>query len=289
MKTFTILTAAIAMQSIELNAQCLFEFELDEYFYICNVQQLPMNLGESMILEQTLEPYTFYWDCFYEPFPGSEFTFDEYDFLDDPTEQFPNLLGSVDGDTLVFILTVTDNFGIQCTDSISVITACWNIIMEGCDLFYIAPGESATLCSSHIPCLEPATYSWTPTEYLNDPTSANPTATPTTDITYCVVITDAIGCQANTCVDVNVGVAVVEQYKRNVQLFPNPTNEMLTLQSHSAISWIDISDPFGRIVFSSQPNATQAKLNLESLSTGCYFLSATTENGNVQTLKFLKD
>ena len=289
MKTYTILAASIALQTLELNAQCPFDFMLDEYLYVCNEQQLPMNLGESMILEPALEPYTFYWDCFYEPFPGSELTFDEFDFLDDPTEQFPYLLGSFDGDTLLFILTVTDNFGIQCTDSISVITSCWNIIMEGCDLFYIASGESVTLCSTHIPCIEPATYQWTPTDYLDDPTSPSPIASPPTDMTYCVEITDAIGCQANTCVDVNVGVTVVEQSKRNVQLFPNPTNEMLILQSQSAISLIDISDPFGRIVFSSQPNATQAKLNLESLSKGCYFLSATTENGAAETLKFLKD
>lgn len=288
MKTFTILVSLIALNFQNSKAQCLFDLSLDEYLYLCDDAEFPVSIGSSMLLEPSLEPYTFYWDCFYEPFPGSELTFDEFDFLDDPTAQFPNLLTSV-SDTLVFNLTVTDNDGFQCTVSISVVTSCWNIILEGCDYVNIELGESAVLCSSYMPCFQPATYSWTPVENLSDPTIANPIASPTIETTYCVEITDAIGCVANSCIDVSVGVSVGENTFLPIICFPNPTNSELNIQSPNPISTIKIYDITGRIVFAQQPNADKIALNLESLSTGCYFITATTKSGNLVSGKFIKD
>jgi hypothetical protein len=289
MKKSTITTILFVFQLEMINAQCPFQFELDEFLYLCDDAEFPINLGSSMILEPSLEPYTFYWDCFYEPFPGSELSFDEFDFLDDPISQFPNLLGSINGDTLVFTLTATQFNNASCSLSISVVTSTWNIQMEGCDFANIAPGGSATLCSSHLPAMEPAIYQWLPTDYLNDPTSPNPVATPPTDMTYCVMITDAIGCQAHTCMDVNVGVGVNEHSTTKLLAYPNPSSVILTLQSHLAIVKVEISDATGRVILTSQPNVTTSNVNTESLPVGCYFLSVTTENGSIETLKFLKD
>ncbi len=287
MKTFTTSVLLVLFLSSESNSQC--EIELLDFLYLCDDAVFPTTLDSAISVSGGAEPYTYYWNCFYEFFPGSQTTFDEFDFLDDPTEQFPNLLGSISGDTLVFTLTVTDNGGIICSESISVITSAWLIIMEGCDYVNISSGGSASLCSPNTPTLQPANYQWSPTDYLDDPNLANPIASPPSDMTYCVEITDAIGCQANTCIDVNVGVGVNEYTASSFHLFPNPSNEMLTLQSHLAICKVEISDLTGRIFFTTLPNATHIKLNIESLSTGCYFLTATTEKGIIETFKFLKD
>lgn len=42
--------------------------------------------------------------------------------------------------------------------------------------------------------IEGATYSWTPATYLDDPTIANPTASPTEHITYRLTVTSSGGC-----------------------------------------------------------------------------------------------
>ena len=52
----------------------------------------------------------------------------------------------------------------------------------------------------------PYTYSWSPAEGLDDPTAANPVATPNTDITYRVTVTDAEGVQAEDEVTLRVRV-----------------------------------------------------------------------------------
>ena len=48
------------------------------------------------------------------------------------------------------------------------------------------------------------TVAWSPTETLDDPTSATPTATPTEDITYSVIVTDDLGCTIESSIDIAV-------------------------------------------------------------------------------------
>jgi hypothetical protein len=48
------------------------------------------------------------------------------------------------------------------------------------------------------------TYAWTPTDGLDDPTLANPTATPAATTTYSVLVTDESGCTASDDVTVTV-------------------------------------------------------------------------------------
>lgn len=89
-----------------------------------------------------------------------------------------------------------------------------------------------------------------------------------------------------TCCNI---VSVLEQGKMEYTLYPNPATEGLTIQSSLIVTSVEISDTTGRIVCTTQPNTTSVKVNIESLSTGCYFVVATTENGIIETLKFLKD
>ena len=50
----------------------------------------------------------------------------------------------------------------------------------------------------------PYTYSWSSVDGLSDPTVANPTASPSSNTTYTVTVTDAGGCQASDDVNVTV-------------------------------------------------------------------------------------
>ncbi|MFC2050667.1 hypothetical protein ACFLTN_05775 [Chloroflexota bacterium] len=50
----------------------------------------------------------------------------------------------------------------------------------------------------------PYTYSWNPASWLNNPTLANPTASPTTTTTYTVTVTDSKGCTGSDNMTVSV-------------------------------------------------------------------------------------
>lgn len=85
------------------------------------------------------------------------------------------------------------------------------------------------------------------------------------------------------------GVETTPIQQTDISLFPNPTTRELNIESSILISKILILDLTGRIVFTIRPNAGQTQLSLDSLSNGCYFLTATLANGNTVTRKFLKE
>ncbi|MDZ4751983.1 MAG: T9SS type A sorting domain-containing protein [Flavobacteriales bacterium] len=102
---------------------------------------------------------------------------------------------------------------------------------------------------------------------------------------------DAFGAFGGTVSDTNCCdiVGIHEITLSNFNLFPNPTPNELNVQSSTTISLIEIFNPTGRVVYSVQPNSPQTKLTLESFPSGLYFMTVTTENGNVATRKFIKD
>ncbi len=70
----------------------------------------------------------------------------------------------------------------------------------------IDAGEDQQICAGEsvgIGTLGDLTYSWTPTETLDDPTSATPMASPSVTTVYTVVVTNADGCTASDEVAVN--------------------------------------------------------------------------------------
>lgn len=84
-----------------------------------------------------------------------------------------------------------------------------------------------------------------------------------------------------------VGVGEIDP--NNLFIYPNPTTNELTIKNTVSISTVEISDLTGNIVLTLHPNTTQTELNLESFSSGCYFVTATTKGGSIVTRKFIKD
>lgn len=68
-------------------------------------------------------------------------------------------------------------------------------------------GASQTICLGSATTLSASggtTYNWSPTTGLSSPTVPNPSASPTTTITYTVTVTDINGCSANDMVNITV-------------------------------------------------------------------------------------
>ncbi|MBW6484180.1 MAG: T9SS type A sorting domain-containing protein [Vicingaceae bacterium] len=72
--------------------------------------------------------------------------------------------------------------------------------------------------------------------------------------------------------------------KSEVNLFPNPTNDNLTishnLETKNGVVYLEIMDVMGRILINKTINNTNNQIDVKQLSSGLYFFTVS-QNGNV--------
>ena len=73
----------------------------------------------------------------------------------------------------------------------------------------------------------------------------------------------------------------------SLQVYPNPTADIVTIKSDSTINAIQIYDAQGRLLITKMTNETLQTIDLSSYATGIYYLSVSTTNGK-QTQKIMK-
>ncbi|MDB4534499.1 T9SS type A sorting domain-containing protein, partial [Vicingaceae bacterium] len=85
-------------------------------------------------------------------------------------------------------------------------------------------------------------------------------------------------------------VGITELTKDNVEIYPNPTKNILNivLPESNVISKINIIDNLGRVVYSSSTNDKKTQISLDNLSRGIYTLIIMTED-EVISKKVVKD
>ncbi len=64
-----------------------------------------------------------------------------------------------------------------------------------------------------------------------------------------------------------------------IKIFPNPTSNILNINTSSTITSLEIIDTNGRRIQSLFQNSNEVILNIESLQSGIYLLKVTTEKG----------
>jgi len=74
----------------------------------------------------------------------------------------------------------------------------------------------------------------------------------------------------------------------NLNYFPNPVKNSLTLSNSSAIESVEITSLLGQNVLTKTVNDLQAEINLSSLSNGVYFVKVSSE-GQEKTIKIIKE
>ena len=153
--------------------------------------------GGSSVLQGAasggLPPYSYSWS----PTTG----------LDDPAKAQPTASPS---STTIYTLTVADDLGQSDTDTVMV-TVVLPAVAEAGPSKTIAVGGQTTLQGSVSDGLPPYTYSWSPSTGLNDPSIAQPTASPTSTTTYALTVTDDYGQTDTDSVTVTVATAVVAE------------------------------------------------------------------------------
>lgn len=73
----------------------------------------------------------------------------------------------------------------------------------------------------------------------------------------------------------------------NLNCFPNPTQNSLTISNESLIDSVEITSVLGQKIFSQRVNSLQTEINLENVSKGIYFVKVLSE-GQEKTVKIIK-
>ena len=76
-----------------------------------------------------------------------------------------------------------------------------------------------------------------------------------------------------------------EIINQSISLYPNPANDIITIQSDSTITSIILYDVLGKLVNQYFAN----EIDISNLSKGMYFFQITTETGAIANIKLLKD
>lgn len=194
-------------------------------------------------------PYTYTWTCNYSMLNTVFFT--ASDFLDDTTSANPRV-NEHNGDTLSFYLTVSDNAGNSCSDSV-VIHFCGDYVWSlGWNFVYINQGDTAQISPSVAQGCSPLSFQWFPIYNISDPDVEYPLVWPDTTTHYYVIVSDAADCQASggtfDVFVVPVGIDEQEQKPILLKIFPNPLTDNSTIIVDADNAQIIFYDIFGRAI-----------------------------------------
>lgn len=133
----------------------------------------------------------------------------------------------------------------------------------------INEGESTQLMAIATGGSGEYTYSWEPTESLDDATIANPTATPDEPTTYTVTVTDGISTtQAEIFIDIK-DLSVNETGLMGINVYPNPAESVLNIEGHCDYRLLNC---LGQTLAEGHCEGS-ARLFIKAFGEGVYFLN----------------
>lgn len=93
----------------------------------------------------------------------------------------------------------------------------------------------------------------------------------------------------NGTITVEMSLGIDEKFIKNLQLFPNPTENELTMFSLFKLETYAIYDFSGRKILSGQGAGNFTSVDTSSLNSGVYFVSVTSVDGLQATKKIIKN
>ncbi|RFC54742.1 T9SS type A sorting domain-containing protein [Brumimicrobium aurantiacum] len=271
----TILTVLLLIFSTNSLSQC--QAISGKHIHRCSVDST-IQLGGSPAALGGTPPYTYEWSI--DPIPTLSqvvpYVHTSH-LLNDTTIANPTFSGnSFVEDSILFYLKVTDNQGCQSFDTLLVTTSQFFIHL-GQLSFTINAGDSIYLDdgTNVMASFQPSTYDWNPSYGLSDTTIASGFwASPATSTAYAVTVTDSEGCSqtggAYYFINVNT-VGLSENNLDLVELYPNPTTDIVNIKNGESIQKIELYDTDGKKMKVNFKSKNQ--IDLSGLSKGSYFLN----------------
>jgi hypothetical protein len=126
-------------------------------------------------------------------------------------------------------------------------------------------------------------YSWSSNPAGFSSTDQNPTATPVTNTTYTVTVTDStLGCTSTASVTVYVTTGInADDMNQLLSIFPNPTTGVITITGTENINQdfkISVFDIYGKLILSDNNISV---IDLSGYSNGLYHLQIQSENSTL--------
>ena len=133
------------------------------------------------------------------------------------------------------------------------------------------------------------TFSWTPADMLDDAEAQTTTATPTEagEYTFTVTVDDGIDqVEASVTVFVNDCTGVEEQVLNNVNIYPNPAQDFIMIDSEN-VEYVEVIDIYGRVITSSEING-ETRIEMSDFADGIYYVRLHS-NGATAVQKVVKN
>lgn len=199
-----------------------------------------------------------------------------------------------------YVVTVTDNNGCSLIDSIQVsFSDSIPAIDVTADDTLLILGQSTLLHA--IPNNAVATYSWTPSQTLNNPGIANPTASPIDTTIYTVVFTDENGCSNTDSIKIQIRPVTCEEPELFIPNAFSPNhdnnNEILYVRGVTILKMdLKVYDRWGELVFTSNDpkigwdgtykgNAVDPGVFVYYLKITCYNKEEFFKKGNITLIR----
>ncbi|NMC98855.1 MAG: T9SS type A sorting domain-containing protein, partial [Bacteroidales bacterium] len=100
-------------------------------------------------------------------------------------------------------------------------------------------------------------------------------------------VTDNNNCTGSDTINITIEICegITEQTENNINMYPNPAFDNITIQLSKA-EIIIIYSADGRCVFNSQSSSNKHIINVSNWAKGVYYIK--TSNESMQTYKFVK-
>lgn len=109
---------------------------------------------------------------------------------------------------------------------------------------------------------------------------------------YYWVMTSKDGCTQKTYYKIPTGINDVAGSNVSLNVFPNPTNDLLTIDIGNATGSdysVVVFDVIGRKMKTAPLNGTKTSISVADLAAGAYLVSCYSSNGKVATVRFIKN
>jgi hypothetical protein len=107
--------------------------------------------------------------------------------------------------------------------------------------------------------------------------------------TYTVTVTDANGCSTSADITLNSNVSIAEQVQEGFNLFPNPTNGVVTIEFEAIDVFTNyiVSDALGKTIDMAGIHSSKVLIDLSNLQKGVYFIRLIDKNNTVRTERII--